>query len=153
MYCPACGNSVKKGLKFCNSCGVRLASVDDDKDGTPAKMLDNILTTLFLVVMFGLGILVGLVAVLLGNGVPNEAVTIVVIAYLAAVFGVCFMLLRQVPTLIDAKLGKRNSDHDVSQVGQLRPITTAQLEEYREPAMSVTDHTTRALDNLPRRER
>ncbi|MEO7658333.1 MAG: hypothetical protein ABIV48_01855, partial [Pyrinomonadaceae bacterium] len=42
---------------------------DEDKDGTPGKMLDNILTTLFLVVMFGFGILVGLVAVLLGNDV------------------------------------------------------------------------------------
>ncbi len=153
MYCPACGNSVKKGLKYCNSCGERLGRQDEDKDGMPGKMLDNILTTLFLVVMFGLGILVGLVAVLLGNGVPNEAVTIIVIVYLAAVFGVCFMLARQVPKLIDAKLKSTSGFADDLVPAQLRPVTTAQLDEYREPIMSVTDHTTRTLDNAPLKEK
>lgn len=116
-------------------------------------MLDNILTTLFLTVMFGLGILVGLVAVLLGNSVPTNVVTMIVIAYLAAVFGVCFMLVKQVPKLIDAKLRSRQADDNSNGPPELRPITTAQLAEYREPAMSVTDHTTRALDNVPLKEK
>ena len=76
MYCPNCGNSVNKKLKYCNNCGEQLVR-DDDKDGTPGKMLDNVLTTLFLVVMFGMGILVGLVAVLLTNNVPTQVVTVV----------------------------------------------------------------------------
>ena len=153
MFCHSCGGTVKKGLKYCNSCGARLGSFDDDKDGTPGKMLDNILTTLFLTVMFGLGILVGLVAVLLGNSVPTQIVTLIVIAYLAAVFGVCFMLVKQVPKLIDAKLRMQNDRYDADDPRQLRPLTTAQLAEYREPAMSVTDHTTRTLDNVTRERR
>ena len=150
MHCHSCGNTVKKGLKYCNNCGVRLGVIDEvDKDGTPGKMLDNILTTLFLTVMFGLGILVGLVAVLLGNGVPTQVVTIIVIAYLAAVFGVCYMLVQQVPKLIDAKLKMQNMGYEPEAVRELRPLTTAQLEEYREPAGSVTDRTTRTLENVP----
>ena len=93
MYCPNCGLTVNKKLKFCNACGERLSKASEiDKDGMPGKMLDNVLTTIFLIVMFGLGILVGLVAVLLGNDVQPPLVVIIVTAYLAAVFGICFML-------------------------------------------------------------
>ena len=148
MYCPNCGKTVDQNLKYCNGCGERL-SKDEDKEGTPGKMLDNILTTLFLVVMFGLGILVGLVAVLLGNDFKTGPVLIIVIAYLAAIFGVCFVLARQVPKLIDAKLRVWNSGAEVRTQPQLSPQTTAQLDEYREPVMSVTDHTTKTLDKVP----
>lgn len=120
-----------------------------DKDGTPGKMLDNVLTTLFLVVMFGLGILVGLVAVLLGNNIEPKFVVVIAVAYLAAVFGICYTLLSQVPKLIDARLKSNTEAHTTTEPHQLRPLTTAQLEEFREPAMSVTDHTTRALEELP----
>lgn len=149
MYCPNCGKTVNQKLKYCNGCGERLSKAAEiDKDGTPGKMLDNILTTLFLVVMFGLGILVGLVAVLLGNNVEPRFVMFIAIAYLAAVFGICYTLLSQVPKLIDARLKSESSDRETG----FQPLTTAQLEEYREPAMSVTDHTTKTLDEVPFKE-
>lgn len=152
MYCPNCGKTVNKKLKYCNGCGERLSKAAEiDKDGTPGKMLDNILTTLFLVVMFGLGILVGLVAVLLSKDVQTQVVVIIVMAYLAVVFGICFTLLRQVPKLIDARLKTWNGNLEETRP-QLEPLTTAQLEEYREPVMSVTDHTTRTLDKVPLKE-
>src|SRR5687768_9986642 len=148
MYCPTCGETVNEKLRFCKSCGERLSKAEEiDKDGMPGKMLDNILTTIFLIVMFGLGILVGLVAVLLGNAVRTEVVTVIVIAYLASIFGVCFMLVRQVPKLIDARLRSAALDERES---SLRPSTSyVQLDEYREPVMSVTDRTTKTLDKIP----
>lgn len=153
MFCPKCGKSLEKGLKFCNGCGKRLGNEPEDKDGTPGKMLDNVLTTIFLIVMFGLGILVGLVAVLLGNAVKTEVVAMISIVYLAAVFGICFALVRQVPKLIDAKLkmlGLQSSEGAVfSEPAQLRPVTTSQLEEFRQPIGSVTDSTTRTLEKVP----
>lgn len=149
MFCPNCGKTVNGKLKYCNGCGGRLAKdVEIDKDDTPGKMLDNILTTLFMVVMFGLGILVGLVAVLLGNEVKTEVVTIIVIVYLAAIFGICFMLAKQVPKLIDAKLKRWDTPVEGSRFTELPPPNTAQLSEYREPVMSVTDHTTKTLDKV-----
>lgn len=153
MFCSKCGNSVSKGLNYCNNCGNRVGGEVEDKDGTPGKMLDNILTTLFLVVMFGLGILVGLVAVMLGNNVKTEIVTVVILAYLGAVFGICFMLARQVPKLIDARL--RSSGYSASDSVEqplLNKRTTAQLEEYRTPVSSVTDHTTKTLEKVPFRQ-
>jgi len=150
MYCPNCGKTVNKKLKYCNSCGERLSKAAEiDKDGTPGKMLDNILTTLFLVVMFGLGILVGLVAVLLGQDVKPGIVAVITVSYLAAIFGICFMLARQVPKLIDARLKGWVTADETHEPRQLEPLTTAQLGEYREPVMSVTDRTTRTLDKVP----
>lgn len=149
MFCPNCGKTANAKLSYCNGCGERLSKADEiDKDGMPGKMLDNILTTLFLVVMFGLGILVGLVAVLLGNNVEPKFVMFIAIAYLGAVFGICYTLLSQVPKLIDAKLRSSAALQESTGQRQLEPLTTAQLDEYREPA-SVIDNTTRTLDKVP----
>ena len=137
-------------LKFCNSCGTKLSFGLEDRDGTPGKMLGNVLTTLFLIVMFGLGILVGLVAVLLGSGVKTEIVMMTIIVYLAAIFGICFSLVRQVPKLIDARLKGSNLPFaERVDPSHLNSRTTAQLEEYRTPVASVTDHTTKTLDKVP----
>ena len=149
MYCPTCGNSVADGLKYCNSCGVRLTREIEDKDGTPGKMLDNILTALFLIVMFALGILVGLVAVLLSNNVKPDAVMLIAVVYLIAVFGICFSLVRQATKLIDYRLKGWNRGEPVSTAPQISTPNNPKLDEYREPAMSVTDHTTRTLDKVP----
>lgn len=148
MYCPNCGNSVPNDLKYCNGCGKRLG-LDEDKDGTPGKMLNNILTALFFIVLFGMGILVGLAAVLLGNGAKPDSVVFLAVVYLATLFGICFTLIRQVPKLIDAKLRSNDRSPDYAAPSQLKSRTTAQLEEHREPVMSVTDHTTRILDKVP----
>lgn len=151
MYCSNCGNALSSGISYCNSCGYRLDKDDGDKDGKPGKMLDNILTTLFLVVMFGLGILVGLVAVLLSNNIEPKFVVLIAVAYLAAVFGICYSLLQQVPKLVDAKLNRntRQSDAGLVPPVQLGTKSTAQLNEYHQPAVSVTEHTTRTLEEIP----
>ena len=150
MFCPNCGTNTSKNLKFCKNCGERLSKAEEiDKDGTPGKMLDNILTGLFLIVMFGMGILVGLVAVLLGNEVKTEVVVTIVIAYLAVIFGICVTLVRQVPKLIDARLKGWSNQTENFEPQQINPPITAQLHEYQQPVMSVTDHTTRALEELP----
>ena len=150
MFCPNCGETVNKKLKYCKSCGERLSKVEEiDKDGVPGKMLDNILTTIFLIVMFGLGILVGLVAVLLGNNADPRFVVFIAVAYLAAVFGICFMLLKQVPKLIDARLRAGTMEEEFREQSRLTPMSVGQLDEYREPVMSVTDRTTKTLDEVP----
>ena len=154
MFCPNCGQTANKKLQYCNSCGERLSkSGEIDKDGMPGKMLDNILTTVGVIVTFGLGILVGLVAVLLGSNVEPKFVVFITVAYLAAVFGICYTLLTQVPKLIDARLKADGFAEESRQAGRLAPLTTAQLEEYREPVMSVTDRTTKTLDQVPLKRR
>lgn len=150
MFCQACGQSYSKEQKFCTSCGSQMFVSDNeiDKDGMPGKMLDNVLTTVFLTVLFGLGILVGLIAVLLGSNFEPKLVMIISIAYLAAIFGICATLLKQVPKLIDARLNNyKRGDNNVRPL--LQPRTTAQLEEPKQPVASVTDRTTRILERVP----
>ena len=146
MYCSTCGSLMTAELNYCKNCGSKLVTAKDNDSSK--SMLDNVLTTLFLVVMFGLGILVGLVAVLLGNGVNHETVTIIVVFYLVAVFSICYMLLSQVPKLIDAKLKPQRETPESYQPPQLAANRTAQLEEHREPVESVIENTTRTLDKV-----
>lgn len=145
MFCSKCGTN-GEGLKFCKNCGNRLIGGAEDVDGTPGKMLDNILTTLCVVVIFGFGILVGLVAVLLGYGIDTQVVTIISVVYLLSIFAICFTLARQANRLINARLRAISSETDVPRT--LPRAETAQLMEFREPLMSVTDPTTRALDEV-----
>lgn len=147
MYCQQCGSSINDALKYCNNCGAKQKKGKDESD--TKVMLDNLLTTLFLVVMFGLGILVGLVAVLLDKEVTREAIVTIIIGYLVAVFGICFMLLSQVKKVIDAKLKIRDEFNEPMPHVRLASPTTAQLEEHRQPAVSVTEHTTRTLEEVP----
>jgi len=148
MFCPNCGKDVDTKLRYCSGCGERLLKAAEiDKDGTPGKMLDNVLTTIFLVVMFGLGILVGLVAVLMNSGIEPKFVLFISIAYLAAVFGICYQLLSQVPKLIDARLRQGQTVETVLTDVQLPPRTTHQLEEFREPP-TVIDNTNRTLEKI-----
>lgn len=148
MYCSKCGSLVNNKLNYCNSCGAKLAKPDDEAGDSPKSMLDNVLTTAFLVAIFGLGILVGLVAVLLKNGVDHKAVMMISISYLAAVFGICYMLLSQLPKLIDARLNRQIYDSDVAPPVRLPAPNTAQLEEPKQSPISVTDNTTKTLDEV-----
>ena len=146
MYCQNCGNQVSDALKYCNNCGAKQKKGKDKTVGE--KMLDDLLTTIFLVVMFGLGILVGLVAVLLGNQVATQMVVLVTVAYLVAIFSICVMLMSQAKRVIDANLeNSRNQKDQPDALLQMLKRTTAQLETHFEPA-SVTDNTTRTLDEV-----
>jgi hypothetical protein len=49
---------------------------------------------------------------------------------------------------IRIKQQEQNIPDDYLSPASLRPITTAQLEEPRQPFASVTEHTTRTLDEV-----
>jgi len=147
MYCSKCGSLVNDELNYCNSCGGKLAKAKDED--APKSMLDDVLTALCLIAIFGLAFLVGLVAVLLDKAVPHEIVIGISIIYLLTLFSICFMLLRQVPKLIDTNLRENKSENfEAAQPVQLPSRTTAQLEERREPVLSVTENTTRTLEEI-----
>ena len=145
MYCAACGSAVSDKLNYCKNCGAKIAK---DEEETPSSMMSGVLTTLAFVTLGALGILVGLTSVLLKNGFDQKGIMIIAVVYLAALTGICYMLLSQLPKLIDAKLNDKREaapPAEAYQPPQLFAKTTAQLEEHREPA-SVTDHTTRTFD-------
>ena len=115
----------------------------EDETVSPFKAL---ITTLAFVALGGLGILVGLIALLLNKGVAHEAVTIISMLYLGTLFGICFSLIRLMSKLIDTKLDKKTESLATYQTPQLSIPTNPQLNEYHQPLESVTEHTTRTFD-------
>ena len=151
MFCAACGSAINDKLNYCKNCG---AKITKDEEETPSSMMSNLLTSATWIVLGGLGILIGLVSVLLKKGFDEKGIMLIAVVYLAALSAICYMLLSQLPKLIDAKLNRKEEAAPPAsenyQPPQLFAKTTAQLEEQRDPVMSVTDHTTRTLDKVPR---
>jgi predicted nucleic acid-binding Zn ribbon protein len=151
MYCSRCSASISEDLNFCSSCGERV-----DKTGLAetskkqSEMLDNLAITLIFVGGGGMLFLVGLIAVLLDKTIPNQVVVLLAGMYIAAWFGICFKLLGQISKLVDANLEDRRSQRsEAASPVEISAKTTAQLEEHFEPAVSVTEHTTRNLEKVP----
>ena len=55
----------------------------------------------------------------------------------------------EVPKLIDARLKARSESYGPVERMSLDEHVAPQLSDYREPAMSVTDRTTKTLDKVP----
>lgn len=142
MFCSSCGKQIDDSLKFCNGCGTRIKNNEDSP-------LNSLIVALIVIGTAGLGILVGLSAVLLDKIPAFEAVLVFGVIYLAVWFGVCFMIMRQITKLIDADLARRRLPETENRFSELPPRSTNPLDEFREPA-SVTDQTTRTLDKIPR---
>jgi len=151
MYCERCGKQIEEALNFCNACGAQLKREKSEQQ----SVLNTLITALIVVCTAGLGVLVGLMAILLDKLQNPEPAFVLAGFYLAILFGISFMIMRQISKLIDAKLkgndleAPRRRDEPLV---QLPPRTTAQLEEYRQPA-SVVDSTTRTLDEVKLHER
>ena len=148
MYCPSCANPVSDGLKYCNSCGAKLGS-EEARDNSAAQMLDGILETVFWTAVVGFGILIGLVSVMLYRQVQPELVAFITVFYLGTLGMITFMLLRQVTKLVDAKLRSLGPD-TTREPAQINSPLPAGIDDFREAAASVTDHTTKTLDKVPR---
>jgi len=145
MYCAACGSEINDKLNYCKNCGAKIAKEEEE---TPRSMMDNLLTTLGFVSLGGFGILIGLTVVLLNNGFNQAGVMVIAGIYLVVLFGICYMLLRHLPKLIDAKLHQKQETRESYEPPQLFAKTTTQLEEHREPAVSITENTTRNFEKV-----
>ena len=88
-----------------------------------------------------------------GNGGLDVAAKVMILlAYLATLVLIVAMMIGHMwknSGDIRIKQHEPKMPNDYFPPASLRPITTAQLEESRQPVASVTDHTTRTLDEIP----
>ena len=144
MYCAKCGSQINLNLNYCNVCG---AKTGKDDETSQSSALNSLIAALIFVTLGGLGILIGLVALLLERGVTHETVAILATIYLAMLFGISFSLVRLTAKLVDVKIKeKAESSNQAFQPVQLPAPNTAQLEESSQPPISVTEHTTRSFN-------
>lgn len=151
MYCERCGKKIDNSLNFCNGCGAQLRKEKDKVE--ERSVFSGLLSALIAVAVVGLGVLVGFVAVLSDKVRDTGALFAFVIVYLATLFGICFLIARQLAKVIDRDHTDRGRIETVTisepeRLVQLPPKSTNSLEDFNGPA-SVTEHTTRTLDEVP----
>lgn len=146
MFCPACGVAVVSGLRFCNNCGTRLATPNPEAE--PKQISPAILiAAMTFVFVFGL-VAISLLTVILTDGVHLEPGPIM------GFVGLGFLILAALEAVFITLLfrGKRRTK-EPKQTNELPP---PRLEEIRalpdrgEHIPSVTEHTTRAFDYIPK---
>lgn len=145
MYCSGCGTRIQEGLNYCSRCGKRAA----EEGQNTASIAESLSSSLGYVGGFGFLSFVFVVLVLVKNGVSGGQIIPIAFFYFAALFGICFLILRQ--TQLFSKSPKRNAKNETQENlhAYLRPVTTAQLQEPADHPASVTEHTTRTLDEVP----
>ena len=149
MYCEGCGTQIQSGLNYCSRCGRRVA--EDSKRSKQYRT--NPLVVVGQTAGVGFLSFIFVLLVLAKSGVlPNQFVPITFF-YFAALFGICFMILRYGSSLKKTETSEQSLANP-NEPAYLRPVTTAQLEEAREFGVgSVTDATTRTLSEVPIREK
>jgi len=150
MYCSTCGNRVADHLNYCNTCGSRIES--------NALTVANASSRVFAASAGAIGVVglicfVPLLQTLLVRGVDTVAVIVILLAYLLTLLIMFSVLVGHVwKHSGDIRIKTRDNEPDdrYAPPRSFRRATTNQLEEATsQPVGSVTDQTTRTLDEVP----
>lgn len=150
MFCSNCGKTLEAHLNYCNSCGTRVENKETIvRTGTPMLGIGSIF-----VACIGLMAFFPVMRELLHSNIDSGAVVFILAGYLLAVFAMFSVLVWQSRKGTSEKTIKGNRP-STGFGGQdaFRGINTAQLPEPTQRPASVTEHTTRTLDEIPFRER
>lgn len=152
MYCSSCGSAATPGLSYCNRCGAELNAKTSGSAKTP-EVPESLVWAILGVAVGGLGVLIGLMAVMknelhFANGMILIILLLSFALLIAAESAFIWLLFNSVRR---AKL----SEPDPGDITQLGGSATKDLAEPRErfltePALSVTEHTTRTLEPVHR---
>lgn len=145
MFCANCGVQIKQELNYCNYCGAKVSKVELETQKTVAE---NLSSAVGYIGGSGLFCFIFVVLILVKNGVHSTALVFISMFYLASLFGICSLIIRQSAALSKKALPENENIQSEFQTGQLNPANTARLEEYREPVISVTENTTRTLNKI-----
>lgn len=145
MFCSNCGSQVKPELNYCSRCGMRVAKNDSEAQKTIAE---NLSAAVGYIGGFGLLGFIFVVLILVKSGVHPTALTFISLFYLAALFGICTLILRQLKNL-PGKAGAEKTDFQNDfQNERFDSPDTARLDAPREPFISATETTTNTLDEV-----
>jgi uncharacterized membrane protein YvbJ len=144
MFCSSCGNQLNAGLNYCNRCGSAIARNDSD-----ARSSGNFSESLAYVGGGGFVCFIFVLLILVKNQVPPDTVTKIAFIYLATLFGICYLILRHVKTSLEKPALEQRDVQEFIPAVQLPPKTTNQLNEYQQPATTVTEETTRNFEKIP----
>ncbi len=149
MFCSSCGTNVTPGLSYCNRCGTELSAKDRKGDKLSDTALDSLVWAIAVVTIVGIGAVIGLMAVM--KNVVHFSDTLITV-FTSLTF-LTFMGVDAVFiwVLLRSMLGGKK----VGGLNRIKELTTKEIGEAKvrslaEPAMTVTEHTTRTLDAAER---
>lgn len=147
MYCSACGVAVTKGLSFCNYCGARLPSTEAGLEFREVRpqLLVSAMAGVFVLGLPGIVFLIFMLRAARldpGQTMAFAWTTLLLLVAIEAIF--VMLLLRRKP------LQDEPRTHHQFKGPQTNELEARHARELSEPVPSVTEHTTRAFDPMPR---
>ena len=136
---------VTPGLSYCNHCGAKLSSAKGD--GSSEVKPETLVGAIAAVFIFGLAAIIGLMAVL--KHVFNQADNLGLIIFFALI---SFLIMVAVESVfIWMLLGRKKGAKEAHETERLKEPASKELfaatgSMLPEPALSVTEHTTRSLE-------
>jgi hypothetical protein len=150
MYCSSCGVAIAQGLSYCNYCGAKVNGSEGESSSlVKPELVVSAMVGLFILGLVAIAVLVGVLKSVAGFDLP------VLIA--VTFFSFVVMLLLE-GMLIGLLLKGRTRTKQTGAIDGLKQHTTRELADVKtralaEPALSVTDHTTRTLEPAIARDR
>jgi hypothetical protein len=153
MYCSGCGNQISPELNYCNRCGAKTGKEEGTvrRSGSPLAFL---LAALCVIDIAALLIFGALIMFFLDKHVDGKVVATISTFYLASFAVINIFFMRLISRLVSLHLKEGGVPGNTKKTAVLSPAITAQLAEpWQQPVGSVTDHTTRTLDEVLAKER
>lgn len=158
MYCSSCGAEAASNLNYCSRCGTDLTL---HADSTPIRTCND--STGYLAIALGFTTLGGIIALISGviklaeMGVEAPLVAMFGVTCALLIFGIAFLIVRLMMKLNGITGDKTEVRTNRQQKNFSNPTTLRSLDEHREgvplPFTSVTDHTTRFLEEVPEKSK
>lgn len=147
MYCSHCGSSMAESLNYCKNCGARNERNSLVIGNNSARPLG---LAAVLIGGFGLFGFFFVLRELLRTPLDPIVLVVLMVAYLAAVVLMFSILVGHIwKNSGDIRIKGAERADEYPPTASFRAVNTAQLDEPRERHASVTEHTTRTLDELP----
>jgi hypothetical protein len=145
MYCSTCGTQISDGISYCNRCGKPTETIENIVNYRPMGLM--VCGASFIAIV-GLGGLIPLLRILLESRLETSAVAALVLIYLTTVFLLFTVMMGMAwkVTGIASTKKRKKDDEKYKAPAAFRGAATGQLYPGDQGFASVTDSTTRTLD-------
>ena len=154
MYCSACGMAVTPGLSYCNYCGAKLSGAKSDGITKSSEVKpETLVGAIAAVFIFGLAAMIGLMMAMKIVFGPENLGLIIALTLLSLM-----IMLGIEVVFVWMLLGRKKAAKEDSDTERVKKQTARELSEAKggmlpEPALSVTEHTTRTLEPVDRKHK
>jgi hypothetical protein len=152
MHCSSCGTAVTPALSYCNRCGAELKAKEHGSTNLFEVPTESLVWAITTVTIVGLGAVIGIMAVMKEVLHFNEGLIILFtllsfVTFLGVDSVFIWLLLRS--RMVGKEASGKTQEKELTTSG----LGKATARALAEPALSVTEHTTRTLEPVDRQHK